>query len=277
MGIRVDLSGKKFGRLAVVSLHSTGVKTYWNCVCECGNETKVESWSLQHDSRSCGCLREEVQKSRAVTIAPGTRYGRLVMVRELERVTLPSGQKNRVYLCRCDCGNESRVRHLHLIRNRILSCGCNSGEKHGLQHTKIYSVWSSMKQRCHAPYVNKASIDSYQKRGIVVCAEWQKSFTAFYNWAMANGYKEGLEIDRKDNDSGYSPSNCRWVTREVNMSNTRQNVFISAFGRRLTITQWARETGIAISTIQNRLKLLKWPPEKCVSVAARRRISKEEI
>lgn len=69
---------------------------------------------------------------------------------------------------------------------------------------------------------SKRHIDRYEKRGITVCDEWAKSWHAFRDWAWENGYGDGLQIDRIDNDGSYSPDNCRWVSGTRNMRNTSQ-------------------------------------------------------
>lgn len=77
-----------------------------------------------------------------------------------------------------------------------------------------------MIQRCTNPNQKKYPI--YGGRGIVVCEEWKCSYTAFRDWAMANGYEEGLSIDRVDVDGNYEPSNCRWATRSEQEANKRK-------------------------------------------------------
>ena len=69
---------------------------------------------------------------------------------------------------------------------------------------------------------SKRHIDRYEKRGITVCDEWAKSWHVFRDWAWENGYGDGLQIDRIDNDGSYSPDNCRWVSGTRNMRNTSQ-------------------------------------------------------
>jgi len=81
---------------------------------------------------------------------------------------------------------------------------------------------NAMKQRCYDP--KQTNYSSYGGRGITVCQEWFDDTDAFVNWALANGFKRGLEIDRIDNDGSYSPENCRWVTHSQQMRNTRVNV-----------------------------------------------------
>lgn len=91
---------------------------------------------------------------------------------------------------------------------------------HGLSKHPLYSVWKDMKKRCYG--TKSKYYHNYGGRGITVCEEWKTDFKAFYDWAIKNGHKEGLTIDRKDNDKGYSPNNCRWATRSMQSSNQRK-------------------------------------------------------
>lgn len=90
---------------------------------------------------------------------------------------------------------------------------------HGMSGTRLHDIWCGMWRRCRSkkPFFVKY----YSGRGIAVCKEWEK-FEPFRDWAMANGYADDLELDRKDNDAGYSPENCRWATRVQQMANTRK-------------------------------------------------------
>ncbi len=97
------------------------------------------------------------------------------------------------------------------------SCGCNR-TRHGGTGTKIFSVWRSMTNRCD--FKTNQNYMDYGGRGIKVCDEWRK-FVNFRDWALSNGYCEGLTIDRTDNDKGYSPDNCRFVTMAENSRNRR--------------------------------------------------------
>jgi hypothetical protein len=94
-------------------------------------------------------------------------------------------------------------------------------ERHGLGEHPLYSVWKNMKARCSD--VNRPDYERYGARGINVCEPWKKSFYCFYVWALSNGYKEGLQIDRSDNEKGYYEENCRWVTNAENCRNRRSS------------------------------------------------------
>ena len=98
------------------------------------------------------------------------------------------------------------------------SCGCLKGNiKHGGKDTKLYSVWISIKARCLN--INADDCKNYGGRGITICNEWLE-FIPFRDWALNNGYAEGLEIHRV-NDGNYEPNSCKWVTHEENMRDTR--------------------------------------------------------
>ena len=85
---------------------------------------------------------------------------------------------------------------------------------HGPTNTRLYSIWTDMKHRCYDQ--NQKAYKNYGGKGIVICDEWKEDFKAFYDWAMANGYAEGLTIDRIDPSKSYDPSNCQWLTRSEN-------------------------------------------------------------
>lgn len=90
---------------------------------------------------------------------------------------------------------------------------------HGLRKHPLYSVWRDIKRRCLNPKCK--AFKNYGGRGVTVCKEWKDSLENFIEWAMNNGYKQGLDIDHEDNDKSYEPSNCRFVTRGVNNMNRR--------------------------------------------------------
>ena len=79
----------------------------------------------------------------------------------------------------------------------------------------------------------------YGGRGITVCDEWKHDFKNFYNWAMDNGYKEGLTIDRIDVNGNYTPDNCRWATLKQQGNNKRNTVYLTYEGKTRSLSEWA--------------------------------------
>ena len=171
----------------------------------------------------------------------GQKFGRwTVMYRAVEKC----GRRT-YWHCVCDCGQEKDVMADNLTAGKSTSCGCITREKtsesnrtHGDSKSKLYGVWCNIKCRC----LNKNSkqYSDYGKRGILLCDEWANSYEAFKKWSEDNGYREGLSIDRIDNNGNYEPNNCRWVDSVVQANNRRNNRIFTLNGETHTLTQWAR-------------------------------------
>lgn len=210
----------------------------------------------------------------------GMRFGRLTVISEAGR----SKSRNALWKCLCDCGNYSVVSGAALRGGYIKSCGCISREMvtarnttHGKRKTRIYRIWHDMKARCL--FQKNPNFADYGGRGITVCDEWLNSFEAFYAWAMANGYSDNLTLDRKNNDKGYCPENCRWASRIEQANNKRNNTPIEIDGITMNITQWAKVSGVKQATISYRYKkglrgadLIK-PPDPVCSEKGKKRHS----
>ena len=177
-----------------------------------------------------------------------------------------------MWLCRCDCGSVLCVSSSHLKSGHTKSCGYyrtdliiqqgHENATHGMKRTRLYRIWSGIKDRCCNPL--SAKYADYGGRGITVCEEWRDNFEAFRDWALSSGYREGLSIDREDNDGDYCPENCRWATMVVQANNKRTNRELSFDGRTQNLKQWADEFGILPSTLRERLSR-GWSVEKALT------------
>ncbi len=116
------------------------------------------------------------------------------------------------------CGKEFMDHPSNKRRFCSRRCGVlgKKPKSHGMSKTRLHNIWCGMKNRCNSTKGERFAY--YKALGIAVCEAWT-AFEPFKNWALANGYAEGLEIDRKDNTKGYSPDNCRWATRNEQMAN----------------------------------------------------------
>lgn len=199
----------------------------------------------------------------------GKKFGYLTAIKINNIHTKPSGQKVTRWLCQCECGKQVVVASYDLRNGHTKSCGCKKGRliteskiKHNFSKKPIYRVLNSIKQRCNNP--KNHAYKNYGARGIKVCDEWSEGFEKFYQWAINNGYKKGLSIDRVDVNGNYEPSNCRWATRKEQARNKRNNHLITYNSETYCLTDWAIKKNLSISTIFHRLKR-GWSIEKTLN------------
>jgi hypothetical protein len=228
-----DLVGQRFGNLQVVARHgwTSGKRSEpaWLCICDCGNEKIASGNALRANpgTRSCGCFKRSVGKDNLINIASGQRFAKLTVIGRSQR---KDSKRTVFWDCRCDCGNLCTASGPRLRNGTSKSCGCLKIEALRIKATKhggtapgamrrLYRIWTGMKARCTNP--NVVSWQYYGARDIAVCIEWQRDFTIFRDWALTNGYQQGLTIDRKDNGRGYEPDNCRWATSREQRINQR--------------------------------------------------------
>lgn len=185
----------------------------------------------------------------------GQKFGKLLVLRRAE-----NKGKNTAWVCRCDCGNEKDILTYNLTAMKSKSCGCVRGKKlgnfsrtHGQSHTRLYSVYKGIKQRCLNK--NNPAYKYYGGKGVVIDEGWLKDFLVFKDWAYKHNYKEGkgLSIDRIDPNGNYSPENCRWVSLSKQQNNKLNSFFITIDNEKLTVAEWAQKKGMHHQSLYSRI------------------------
>lgn len=180
----------------------------------------------------------------------GKTFGRLTVVKEGGRST----GGNIRWICKCECGKEKEIssNYLKPDGSGTKSCGCLSIETHtthNLSKHPLYQIYNGIKARCY--YKNHIAYHNYGGRDIKICDEWLSDFKAFYDWAINNGWENGLQIDRKNNNKNYSPDNCRFVTNLKNCQNTRKSmIWVIEDKKYNSITEAAKAEEVSVFTIQ---------------------------
>lgn len=178
----------------------------------------------------------------------GMAFGRLTVLRR-------SGTRHSQALwhCQCTCGGEAEIIGGMLRSGRTKSCGCIKAERDKMRTANarttspLYRIWKAMKVRCENP--NSKDFPRYGGRGIKVCERWQ----SFENFLADMGDRPaGMQLERSDNEKGYSPTNCCWATPRQQNRNKSTNVILEYRGQRLCLAAWAEKLGKPRTTILNR-------------------------
>ena len=174
---------------------------------------------------------------------------------------MPEKTRDRYYqVCECQCGDVGVYDYSNLRQGYSKSCGCLNIDnhtkrltKHGKSKTPEYAVWNTMRARCNNE--NSTSAKDYQQRGIRVCPQWDhpQGFEQFIS-DMGPRPSPKHTIERKNNNGDYCPENCIWDTRENQVRNKRNNVWLEFQGKRQTLEEWARELGVRSSVLGRRVK-----------------------
>ena len=179
----------------------------------------------------------------------GKKFNMLTCIKKDEE------KDKRYYIFKCDCGNEKSIILCNVTGGYSKSCGClklkGNNLKHGGKGTRLYNIWKSIRERCNNPKTNRSK--NYFEKNIKICSEWD-DFSVFKKWALENGYKDNLTIDRKDNKKGYSQENCRWATYEEQANNKTNNKKLTFNGETKTYAEWEKYLGLTRGIISSRVK-----------------------
>lgn len=175
----------------------------------------------------------------------------------------------KVYRCKCDCGSTVDVISGNLKAYKTKSCGCLRIEttkyyatKHGKRNTRLYNIYTHMIQRCYN--TNNIDYHNYGERGIKICDEWLNEFMNFYNWAIENGYRDELTIDRIDVNGNYEPDNCRWASFYEQSNNKQNSIKVCYKNKKLPLKECIKEFDLKVSysALRHRLIDLGWTVEE---------------
>jgi hypothetical protein len=180
------------------------------------------------------------------------KYGKLTFIKEQYRKKYSNRAVTKFAMFRCDCGNEKVINLSNVRRGLVKSCGCITKTRNGMSKTKLYQCYQHIKHRCYNP--NDINYKNYGGRGILMFETWRDDFGSFYTWALNNGYKDGLTIDRVDVNGNYEPSNCKWSTMKEQQNNRTNNRIVEFKGVKKTITAWAEQYGMSYRNLHYRLK-----------------------
>lgn len=212
----------------------------------------VSAFSRDCRIQAAGVSSNATMKKSLIDIS-GVRFGRIIPIKRNGADRFGNAK----WMCICDCGKKFIAISNNIRSGNTSSCGCLKSEidstrtrTHGMSKTGSYSVWTSMKQRCLNP--KNKDFKYYGGRGITICKKWLK----YENFVSDMGLRpsQDHQIDRKNNNLGYSKQNCRWTDRIHQMSNTRSNKYIEFDGCKMTFASWSRATGLSPKTIRYRLK-----------------------
>lgn len=207
----------------------------------------------------------------------GKKFGNLLVI---ERAG-SDRNKNALWKCKCDCGNEKIVVANRLRSGETRSCGClrsirtkETFKTHGHSKTRLYRVWAGMKTRCYN--ANSDNYKYYGGKGVTMCDEWKNNFSAFERWAIENGYNEDARsqectIDRIDTSGDYSPQNCRWSNHVEQCNNQTSNKLLTYQNTTKTMSEWSKETGINYSTFRENVRRGR-PVEEIIKSYAKNQI-----
>lgn len=203
----------------------------------------------------------------------GLTFGRLTLT---GKSCYDSIKKERKVEAICDCGRVVWKAFEAVKKGRTRSCGCLSKEhleakpafKHGLTKHPLKKIYAGVKKRCYQKTC--AKYPNYGGRGIGMYDPWRKDFMLFYDWAMANGWKPGLSLERDDVNGNYEPSNCRFITLKEQGYNKTTSQMLTIFGETKCLKLWVDDPRCVVKYGAALRRLYRgWDHEKIITTPAR--------
>lgn len=268
--------GKKYGKLTVVSVEIVRktpkrTDTMCHCKCECGNESYVPAGALNAGKvKSCGCVHKFNFDKYKDKVYNGIKI-----------LEMYDKDKKQV-ICQCGCGNKfiCGLFDITALTNPILNCGKCGTKPDNLfkvfrfkKPTRLLNTYCNMKKRCLNP--NDKFYKHYGGRGIKVCDEWLESYKNFEKWALENGYKDNLTIERIDVNGNYEPSNCCWIPFNQQGNNTTRTKKYEYNGKLCLVKEIAKLTNTNYYILKSRLNA-GWDLDRAINTPVKRRAIKDE-
>jgi len=199
------------------------------------------------------------------------KYNMLLAIKETD---VKKGGK-KCYLFKCDCGNEKIIVGQNVLNEKTKFCGCfrkiksckNSKITHNMSNHKLYKVFSGMIKRCYNK--NNKDYKNYGDKGVLIYNKWLEDRTLFFEWALQNGWKEGLTIERIEVNGNYEPNNCKFITMKEQAQNRRnsiplnkKNEILRLYKEDNTIKDISKQMDLKYSSVYNIIKRNSVPLNK---------------
>lgn len=247
----LNLKDQTFGSLQALELteKKEGTTRLWKCMCTCGNITYKKASRLLEARKigfnlSCGC-------SKGKENLIGKTFNDFKVIEHVQDLN----NSNTLWDCICtNCGKEFTRTTKQLRKNQNI-CELKLKYSATVKHV-LYSSLSRIKNRCYN--IKCDNYKYYGGRGITVCDEWLQDSSKFVEWSLRNGYKYNenkYTIDRIDNNKGYTPDNCRWVSIQDQANNKRNNIKYTYNGVTQTLAQWCRELNLNYKYVHYLIKV----------------------
>lgn len=207
----------------------------------------------------------------------GDKYNRLTIIK-MGHIMVGIKTPKKHKCCVCKCGNYvGPIRLVSLLNGDSMSCGCYQRELHSKQMKEknfkhgcaqrgkqehLYILWGAMKDR--ATNINRLDAKYYATKGITLYEDWN-DYEKFKEWALNNGYSEGMSIDRIDNSKGYNPENCHWIPLKDQNKNKTSNRVITINGKSQILSDWCRELNLKVGVVSSRLSR-GWSEERALEL-----------